>query len=68
MKTQNWQLVFQVQYAQIPSQQGDFSGEILKASKDAEGVWRRLFSAWTVLSGIKFYLKIGKDRQYLREK
>lgn len=60
MKTQNFPLVFQFQNAQIPAQRGDFSGEILKASGDAEGVWRRLFPAWTVLSALKFYPKLGK--------
>lgn len=54
------QLVFRFQYAQIPAQQVNFSGEILKANRDSEEVWRRLFSAWTVLSAIKFYPKLDR--------
>ena len=50
------------QYEKIPPQQGDFSGEILKVSRDAEGVWRRLFSAWTVLSAIKLYRKLDRTK------
>lgn len=62
-----FQIVLPVSVAQIPPQRGDFSGEILKTSRDAEGVWRRLVSAWKVLSAIKLYPKFREARKFWGE-